>query len=165
MIFFWCIGFFQRLFNNIMNQLERGVVYAAVFAASVLPAGQKVPHVVGRYHVLPFDAFGALETFAVRVFARLEIAAREVDVLLVVVSAAAVERLLQFAVIHAPQLLARIAVVVVLRGGGRVYARFGERRTKRYQGKCENDGATHGLEGVNHKSNENCKDVVGNYSI
>ena len=147
------------------HQLERGVVYAAVLAASVLPAGQKVPHVVGRYHVLPFDAFGALETFAVRVFARFEVATRKVDVLLVVVFAAAIESLLQLAVVHAAQLLARVAVVVVLRGCCRVDARFGERRENRNQGKRKNDGATHGLEGVNHKSNENCKDVVGNYSI
>ena len=82
-----------------------------------------MPHVVRGHHVFPLDALGALETLAVRVLARLEIATAEVDVLLVVVFAAAVERLLQLAVVHAPQLLARVAVVVVLRCGGRVYAR------------------------------------------
>ena len=105
------------------HQLERRVVRAAVLAAAVFPAGAEVPHVVGGHHVLPFDAFGALGALALGVVARLEVATRKVDVLLVVVFAAAVERLLQLAVVHAPQLLARVAVVVVLRCGGRVYAR------------------------------------------
>ena len=65
---------------------------------------------------------GALKAFAFRIFAGLEIATRKVDVLLVVVSATAVKGFLQFTVVHSPQLLARVAVVVMLRGGSRVYA-------------------------------------------
>ena len=113
------------------HQLEGRVVRAAVLATAVLPAGQKVPHVVGGYHVFPLDAFCPLKALAVRVFARLEIATAKVDVFFVVVFAAAVKRLLQIAVIHAPQLLACIAVVVVAGCCRRVYARKRNRNKRR----------------------------------
>ena len=103
-----------------------------------------MPHVVRGHHVFPLDAFCTLETLAVRVFARFEIATAEVDILLVVISATAVECLLQFAVIYATHLLARVAVVVVLWGGSRVYARLGERREECSAGKRENNGTAHG---------------------
>ena len=84
------------------HQLERGVVRAAVLAPAVFPAGAKVPHVVCGHHVLPLDFFGALETLALGIVAWLKVATRKVDALLVVVFAAAVESLLQFAVVHSP---------------------------------------------------------------
>ena len=46
--------------------------------------------------------FGALETLALGIVAWLKVATRKVDALFVVVFAAAVESLLQFAVVHAP---------------------------------------------------------------
>ena len=84
------------------HQLERGVVRAAVLAAAFFPAGAEMSHVVRGDHVFPLDAFCPLGAFAVGVFARLEVATAKVDILLVVVFAAAVESLLQFAVVHAP---------------------------------------------------------------
>ena len=102
------------------HDLERGVVCAAVLAAAVTPAGEVLPHVVGGHDMFPFDAFGALVTLAVRIFARLVIAGAKVDFLFVEVAASAVERLLEFTVVDASHLLARIAVVVMLRCGLRI---------------------------------------------
>ena len=94
-------------------------------------------HVVGGHHVLPLDLFGALETLALGIIAGLEIATRKIDALLVVVFATAIERFLQIAVIHAPQLLARIAVVVVLWGGLGIDFRKSNGKTRRQeQWKC-----------------------------
>ena len=111
-------------------------------------------HVVRGDHVFPLDAFCPLGAFAVGVFARLEIATAKVDVLLVVVFAAAVESLLQFAVVYAAQLLARVAVVVVAGRCRRVNARFGDCCENSSEGKCKNSGTAHRLEGVNHISNK-----------
>lgn len=56
------------------HDLECGVVRAAILAAAVTPAGEVLPHVVGGHDMFPFDALGALETFAVRIFTRSVIA-------------------------------------------------------------------------------------------
>ena len=106
------------------HDFERGVVCAAVLAAVVAPAGEVLPHVVGRHDVFPFDAFSTLVAFAVRVFARLVVASAKVNFLFVEIAASTVERFLEFAVVDASHLLARIAVVVVLRLGQRID--FGE---------------------------------------
>ena len=97
------------------HDFERGVVCATVLTAAVVPAGKVLTHVVGGDDVFPFDALGAIKAFAVRVFARLVVAGTEVHVLFVEVAATAVDCLLEFAVVDAPHLLARIAVVVVTR--------------------------------------------------
>jgi hypothetical protein len=70
--------------------------------------------------MFPFDALGALETFAFFVFAGLEIATAEIDCLFVDVPAIAVECPLEVSVIYTSHLLARIAVVVVLGGCQRI---------------------------------------------
>ncbi len=106
------------------HDFERGVVCAAIFAATVTPAGEVLAHVVGGDDVFPFDALGALEALAFFVFARLVIAGAKVDFLFVEVAASAVEGLLELTVVDAPHLLARIAVVVVLLCGQRID--FGE---------------------------------------
>ena len=106
------------------HDFKRGVVCAAVLAAAIAPAGEVLPHVVGGHDMFPFDAFGAFVTLAVRIFARLVIAGAKVDFLFVEVAASAVEGLLEFTVVDAPHLLARIAVVVVLWCGQRID--FGE---------------------------------------
>ncbi len=118
-----------------------------------------MPHIVRGHHVFPLDAFGSLEAFAVRVFARLEVATAKVDVLLVVVSAPAVESLLQFSVIDASHLLTCIAVVVMPGGSRRVDACLGERREECDADKCEKSGSAHWLESVKHIGNKFCKDV------
>ena len=102
------------------HDFERGVVRAAVLAAAVTPAGEVLPHVVGGHDMFPFDALGALVTLAVRIFARFVIASAKVDFLFVEVAASAVERFLEFTVVDASHLLARIAVVVMLWCGKRI---------------------------------------------
>ena len=97
------------------HDFERGVVCTAVLAAAVTPAGKVLTHVVGGDDVFPFDALGAIKAFAVRIFARLVVASAKVHVLFVEVAATAVDCLLEFAVVDAPHLLARIAIVVVTR--------------------------------------------------
>lgn len=99
------------------HDFERGVIGAAVLAAAVTPAGEVLPHVVGGDDVFPLDALGAFEAFAVWVFARLVVAGAKVHVLFVEIAATAVDGFLEFAVVDAPHLLARIAVVVVTGGG------------------------------------------------
>lgn len=95
------------------HDLECGVVCAAVLAAAVAPAGEVLTHVVGGDDVFPFDALGAFKAFAVRIFARLVVAGVKVYVLFVEVAATAVDCFLEFAVVDASHLFARIAVVVV----------------------------------------------------
>ena len=105
------------------HNLERGIVRAAVLAASVAPAGEVLAHVVGGDDVFPFDALGSLEAFALFVFAWLVVAGTEIDGLFVDVPAVAIERSLEIAVIDAPHLLTCIAVVVVLGSCFRIHLR------------------------------------------
>lgn len=60
------------------HDLECGIVGAAVLAAPIFPAGEKVAHVVGGHDVFPFDGVGAFQAFAVGVVAGLEIAGGKV---------------------------------------------------------------------------------------
>lgn len=99
------------------HDFERGVIGTAVLAAAVAPAGEVLPHVVGGDDVFPLDALGAFKAFSVRVFARLVVAGAKVHVLFVEIAATAVDCLLEFAVVDASHLLARIAVVVVTGSG------------------------------------------------
>ena len=99
------------------HDLECGVVRTAVLAAAVAPAGEVLPHVVGGDDVFPLDALGAFKAFSVRVFARLVVAGAKVHVFFVEIAATAVDSLLEFAVVDASHLLARIAVVVVTGSG------------------------------------------------
>ena len=98
------------------HNLECGVVCAAVLAASIAPAGEVLSHVVGGDDVFPLDALGAFKAFAVGILARLVVAGAKVYMLFVEVAASAVDGFLEFAVVDALHLLARIAVVVVTRG-------------------------------------------------
>ena len=97
------------------HDLECGVVGTAVLAAAVTPAGEVLPHVVGGHDVFPLDALGAFKAFAVRIFSRLVVAGAKVHVFFVEVAATAVDGFLEFTVVNAPHLFARIAVVVVTR--------------------------------------------------
>ena len=108
------------------HDFERGVVCAAIFAATVTPAGEVLAHVVGGDDVFPFDALGALEALAFFVFAWLVVAGAKVYVFFVEVMASAVDCLLEFAIVDAPHLLACIAVVVVAGSGPGID--FGEGR-------------------------------------
>ena len=96
-----------------------------------------MPHVVGSHDVLPLNALGALVAFALGIVSRLEIAAAEVYMLFVHVLAPAIECLLQVAVVNSFHLLARVAVVVVLRGGLGVDFRKSNRKARsQEQWKC-----------------------------
>ena len=73
------------------HQLEGRVVRAAVLASAFAPAGEMLPHVVGRDHVFPFNGLGALEAGAFRIVSRRKIASGKIYMLLVLVAATAVK--------------------------------------------------------------------------
>ena len=73
------------------HQLEGRVVRAAILTSSIAPAGEMLSHIVGGYHVFPFDGLGALEAGAFRIVSRRKIASGKIYMLLVLVAAAAVK--------------------------------------------------------------------------
>lgn len=97
------------------HQLEGRVVRAAILASSIAPAGEMLSHIVGGYHVFPFDRLGALKALALRIVARCKIAGGKIDVFFVLVAAAAVKGFLKFSVINTTHLLRSLLVVVVVR--------------------------------------------------